>query len=237
METKMGPKGTPASRIRAGTGEVDSHSWRWKVLFVCFVYFAVAPFPGLAAETKTVVFLGDSLTAGYGLANPAAEAYPALIRQKIDDAGLPWRVVNAGLSGDTTAGGLRRINWLLRQPIDILVLALGGNDGLRGIDPAVTRQNLEGIIDRTRARYPAVRIVLAGMQMPANMGEGYTGEFRGVFPAVARVKHCTLIPFLLEGVGGVPSLNQADMIHPTAAGQRRVADNVWSTLRPLLTAP
>lgn len=190
-----------------------------------------------AAETRTIVFLGDSLTAGYGLANPAAEAYPALIQQKIDDAGLPWRVVNAGLSGDTTAGGLRRINWLLRQPIDILVLALGGNDGLRGIDPAVTRRNLEGIIDRTRAKYPAVRVVLAGMQMPANMGEGYTEEFRDVFPAVARVKHCTLIPFLLESVGGVPELNQPDMIHPTPAGQRLIAATVWSTLRPLLSTP
>ena len=189
---------------------------------------------GLAAEPKTIVCLGDSITAGYGLANPAAEAYPALLQEKIAGHSLAYRVVNAGLSGDTTAGGLRRINWLLRQHIDILVLALGGNDGLRGIPPEVTRSNLVGIIDAVRSRYPSARIILAGMQMPTNLGEDYTSRFRAIFPAVAEEKHCILIPFLLEGVGGEPNMNQADMIHPTAEGQTLVADNVWKTLVQIL---
>ncbi|MCF7687427.1 MAG: arylesterase [Cephaloticoccus sp.] len=190
-----------------------------------------------AAEPKTIVCLGDSITAGYGLDNPAAEAYPALLQDKIDAHAMPYRVVNAGLSGDTTAGGLRRIDWLLRQRIDVLVLALGGNDGLRGIPPEVTRSNLAGIIDRVRVKYPDTRIILAGMQMPANLGESYTTRFRALFPAVARGKHCTLIPFLLEGVGGVPELNQADMIHPTAAGQVLIATTVWSILQAALPHP
>ncbi|MCB1105276.1 MAG: arylesterase [Cephaloticoccus sp.] len=186
------------------------------------------------AATKTIVCLGDSLTAGYGLPNPAAQAYPALIQDKIDAAKLPWRVVNAGISGDTTAGGLRRIDWLLRQPIDILILALGGNDGLRGVDPAVTRENLIGIIERARTRYPNIEIILAGMQMPANLGPDYQTRYREVFPTVATAKDCALIPFLLEGVGGDPNLNQPDMIHPTAAGQQRIAETVWAVLRPKL---
>src|SRR5690606_13488473 len=123
-----------------------------------------------ASETKAIVCLGDSLTAGYGLPNPEAQAYPALLQEKIDATNLPWRVINAGISGDTTSGGLRRINWVLRQRIDILILALGGNDGLRGVDPAVTQENLIGIIDRARVRYPDIKIILAGMQMPANLG-------------------------------------------------------------------
>lgn len=188
----------------------------------------------LAATPRTIVCLGDSLTAGYGLPNPGAQAYPALLQDKIDAAGLPWRTVNAGVSGDTTAGGLRRINWLLRQRIDILILALGGNDGLRGIDPAVTAENLAGIIDRVRTRYPEVRVVLAGMQMPANLGPDYQERYRKTFPQVASAQDCTLIPFLLEGVGGVPELNQPDMIHPTPRGQEIMAATVWTTLRPLL---
>lgn len=187
-----------------------------------------------ADERGTIVFLGDSLTAGYGLDNPAAEAYPALIQEKIDAAGLPWRTVNAGVSGDTTAGGLRRIDWLLRQRIDILVLALGGNDGLRGVPPDETRRNLAGIIGRVRARHPAVRVVLAGMQMPVNMGDGYREEFRKIFPELAAAHDCRLIPFLLEGIGGDPKYNQADLIHPTAEGQRVIASHVWTVLAPML---
>jgi acyl-CoA thioesterase-1 len=189
---------------------------------------------GLAAAGPTIVFLGDSLTAGYGLQNPAAEAYPALIQEKLRAAGLPHRVVNAGISGDTTAGGLRRLNWLLRQPVDVLVIALGGNDGLRGLDPAVTRANLQGIIDRTRAKYPSARLVLAGMQMPANMSEEFTRAYREIFPELAAANRITLIPFLLEGVGADPALNQPDLIHPTAEGQRRIADNVWPWLQTVL---
>jgi len=135
-----------------------------------------------AEDRKTIVFIGDSITAGYGLDNPSAQAYPALIQEEIDAAGLDYRAVNAGLSGDTTAGGLRRINWLLRQKIDILVLALGGNDGLRGVAPDTTRENLIGIIERTRAPYPQVKILVAGMQMPANMGDDYATEFRNLVP-------------------------------------------------------
>lgn len=187
-----------------------------------------------AAEPRTIVFFGDSLTAGYGLDDPAREAYPALIREKIDSARLPWRVVNAGLSGETTSGGLRRVDWILRQPIDIFVLALGANDGLRGIEPAVTAANLQAIIDRVRAKYPAIPIVLAGMQMPLNMGEDYAREFAATFPAVAARNQVTFIPFLLAGVAGRAELNQPDGIHPNAAGAAVVAENVWAALHPLL---
>jgi acyl-CoA thioesterase I len=180
------------------------------------------------------VFFGDSLTAGYGLDDPASEAYPALIQQKIDAAHLPWRVVNAGLSGETTAGGLRRVEWTLRSPADVFVLALGANDGLRGIEPAISRANLQGIIDRVRARCPAATIVLAGMQMPPTMGENYAREFAAVYSDVARENHLGLIPFLLAGVGGQAELNQPDGLHPTARGHAIVAENVWTVLRPLL---
>ena len=187
-----------------------------------------------ADDRKTIVFIGDSITAGYGLDNPSAQAYPALIQEKIDEAQLDYRAVNAGLSGDTTAGGLRRINWLLRQKIDILVLALGGNDGLRGVAPETTKENLIGIIERTRATYPHVQILVAGMQMPANMGGDYIKTFRNLFPVVASQTQCELIPFLLEGVGGNPELNQIDLIHPTAEGQRLITETVWLSLKPLL---
>lgn len=187
-----------------------------------------------AAETRTVVFFGDSLTAGYGLDDPASEAYPALIQKKITAAKLPWRVVNAGLSGETTSGGLRRVEWILRQPVDVFVLALGANDGLRGIEPAVTQASLQGIIDRVRAKYPAAKIVLAGMQMPSNMGEDYTRPFAAIYPVLAEKNHLVLIPFLLADVGGHMDLNQADNIHPNAAGAAKVADTVWQSLHPLL---
>lgn len=185
-------------------------------------------------ETRTIVILGDSLTAGYGLDNPAADAYPALLQKKIDDAKFPWRVINAGISGDTTAGGVRRIKWVLNQKVDLLVIALGGNDGLRGVSPAVTQNNLQSIIDQARATYPEILIIVAGMQMPANMGTAYTKEFREIFPAVAEKNDAPLVPFLLDGVGGRPWLNQPDFIHPTAAGQKILADNVWKVLKPVL---
>lgn len=210
-----------------------------RLAFVCLAYFAghqlAAESPPVGkSEPRTVVFFGDSLTAGYGLDDPASEAYPALIQDKIDAAHLPWHVVNAGLSGETTAGGLRRVDWILRQPVDVFVLALGGNDGLRGIDPAVTRANLQGIIDHVRAKNPATQIVLAGMIMPPDMGEDYTKEFSAVFPAVAAKNTITFLPFLLEGVAGRPELNQSDGKHPTAAGHVMVAETVWKILRPLL---
>lgn len=185
-----------------------------------------------AVEKKSVIFFGDSITAGSGL--DPDEAYPALIGKKIEEAGLSARVVNAGLSGETTAGGLRRVDWVLRQPVDIFVIELGANDGLRGIPPETSRSNLQAIIDRVREKHPGVQIVLAGMQLPTNMGAGFTGKFAGIFPRLAADNRIALIPFLLEGVGGVASLNLADGIHPNAEGHRIVAETVWTTLRPLL---
>ena len=194
---------------------------------------ASAPAP-TATEIRNIVIFGDSLTAGYGLEDPATAAYPALLQQKIDAARLPYRVVNAGLSGDTTAAGLRRVDWILRQPVDIFVLALGGNDGLRGIDPGLTRANLQSILERVHAKNPSAKLVLAGMQMPPSMGADYTKAFGDMYPAVATKTGATLIPFLLAGVGGDPRLNQRDRIHPTAEGQAILAETVWQALRPLL---
>ena len=184
---------------------------------------------------RTILCLGDSLTAGYGLAEPGSEAYPALLQQKIRAAGQRETVViNAGVSGDTSAGGLRRIDWLLRQQVDVLVLALGANDGLRGIPTDETRRNLQGIIDKARAKYPAVRVLLAGMMLPPNFGSEYTERFKALFPALAEENHATLIPFLLQDVGGIVNLNQRDGVHPTAEGQRIIANTVWNKLKPLL---
>jgi acyl-CoA thioesterase-1 len=200
----------------------------WRTAFFCLTLAA-----GLgAAEPRSIVFFGDSLTAGAGV--DPDQAFPAIIQRKLDAAGLPWRAVNAGLSGETTAGGARRLAWILRQRVDLFVLALGGNDGLRGIEPAATRANLQAIIDGVRAKYPAAKIVLAGMQMPQNMGPDYTRDFAAIFPELAKTNGATLIPFLLEGVGGVPALNQPDGIHPTPEGHVAVAETVWTIIRPLL---
>ena len=190
--------------------------------------------PVLGAETpaKTVVFLGDSLTAGLGV--QPSEAFPALIAEKIRAAGLPFEVQNAGLSGDTSAGGLRRIDWLLQRPIDILVIELGANDGLRGLELKSMKANLQAIIDKTKAKNPQVKIVLAGMQVPPNLGPEYANGFQRVFAELARENNATLIPFLLEGVGGHRELNQQDLIHPSPAGHRMIADLVWRTLEPIL---
>jgi acyl-CoA thioesterase-1 len=190
---------------------------------------------GIATASDTapvVLFFGTSLTAGLGL--EPEEAYPELIQQKIDAAGLGYRVVNGGVSGETSAAGLRRIDWLLQQRVAVLVLELGANDALRGQDLAAARANLQAIIDRTRARYPGARIVVAGMEAPPNLGSRYTREFRGLFVALARDNGAAFIPFLLDGVGGVAELNQPDGIHPNAAGARVVAENVWRVLGPLL---
>ena len=204
-------------------------------LALVFLFSLVLAAVSLRAEdTHTVVFFGDSLTAGYGLDDPASEAYPALIQEKITAAKLPWRVVNAGLSGETTSGGLRRVEWILRQPVDVFVLVLGANDGLRGIEPAVSSANLQGIIDRVHAKDPAAKIVLVGMQMPPNFGEEYTRAFAAMYPALAAKNHLTLVPFLLEGIGGRSELNQPDGIHPTAQGHAIAAETVWRALRPLL---
>jgi acyl-CoA thioesterase-1 len=188
--------------------------------------------PAATDSAKHIVFFGNSLTAGYGL--DPSEAFPAVIQEKIDSLKLPYKVVNAGLSGETTAGGKGRIDWLLQQPLDVFVLELGGNDGLRGIPVSETGKNLQDIIDRVKARYPQAKILLAGMQVPPNMGSKYAGEFRSVFRSLADKNKIPLVPFLLEGVGGIPELNQPDGIHPTARGHQIVANNVWEVLKGML---
>ena len=182
-----------------------------------------------ARAQKTILFFGNSLTAGYGL-EPAL-AFPALIQKKIDSLQLPYKVVNAGVSGETSSGGNSSIDWILKQPVDVFVLELGANDGLRGIPIQETRRNLQSIIDKVRARYPEAKLVMAGMQIPPNMGQQYATEFRNVFTDLAQKNNMALIPFLLEGVGGELKLNQEDGIHPTAEGHEIVAGNVWNVLK------
>lgn len=209
---------------------------------VLFAALSVTPVGSASAQSTTqkssdlrvIVVLGDSLTAGYGI--DRAEAYPALLQQRINTKGWNFTVLNAGQSGDTTADGLRRIDWLLERRINVLILALGGNDGLRGIDPDVTKTNLQTIIDHAKLKYPDIRIVLAGMAMAPNMGKDYVSRFQAIYPDLAKQNQAALIPFLLEGVGGHPDSNQDDMIHPTAEGQKVVAENVWRVLQPLLQA-
>jgi acyl-CoA thioesterase I len=186
----------------------------------------------VATERKNILFFGTSLTAGYGL--DPTEAYPALIQDRIDSLKMPYNVINGGLSGETSAGGKARIDWLLKQRVDIFVLELGANDGLRGLPVAQTTKNLQAIIDRVKAKYPDVKMVLAGMQVPPNMGAKYAADFKNMFPALAKKNQMALIPFLLDKVGGVPKLNQADGIHPTAEGDKILAENVWVVLKDLL---
>jgi acyl-CoA thioesterase-1 len=191
-----------------------------------------APAPPAEGERGRVVFLGTSLTAGHGL--DPEQAYPAVIQRKIDSAGLRFEAVNAGVSGETSAGARRRIDWLLRQPVSVLVIETGGNDGLRGLEPDSLRSNIQFMIDQARKLSPAPAIVLVGMRAPPNLGFGYARRFREVYPELAEKNDLPLVPFLLEGVAGVGGLNQADMIHPTAKGQQRMADVVWKVLEPVL---
>jgi len=181
---------------------------------------------------KNILFFGTSLTAGLGL--DPSEAYPALIQNRIDSLNLPYKVINGGLSGETSAAGKSRIDWLLKQPIDIFVLELGANDGLRGLAVDETTKNLQAIIDKVKAKYPNVKMVMAGMQVPPNMGANYANDFKDMFPALAKQNDMVLIPFLLDKVGGVPKLNQQDGIHPTAEGDRILAETVWGYLKGLL---
>ena len=180
------------------------------------------------AKIKTIVFFGNSLTAGYGLS--PSQAFPALIQNKIDSLKLPYKVINAGVSGETSSGGNSRIDWILRQPIDVFVLELGANDGLRGIPLSETRKNLQSIIDKVKSKYPGVKLVLAGMQIPPNMGQKYSTEFRNIYPELATKNGMILISFILEGVGGELKLNQEDGIHPTAEGHAIIAGNIWSVM-------
>lgn len=183
-------------------------------------------------KQKTIVFFGNSLTAGYGV--DPAEAYPALVQDIIDSIKLGYKVVNAGVSGETSAGGNGRIDWILRQPLDVFVLELGGNDGLRGIPLTETRKNLQAIIDKVKAKYSDSKIVLEGMQIPPNMGQQYATDFKNIYPELASKNNATLIPFLLKGVGGDAKLNQQDRIHPTPEGHKILAQTVWEVLKDIL---
>lgn len=184
------------------------------------------------SPTPVVLFFGDSLTAGYGLS--PEEAFPALIEKNITKSGKKVKVVNAGLSGETSAGGLSRIDWILRQPVDVFVLELGANDGLRGLPLDQTRTNLQGIISKVKGKYPTAKLVLAGMMVPPNMGENYSNEFKKIYPDLAKKNGATLIPFLLENVAGNEKLNQADGIHPNTEGHKLVAEHVGKFIEKLL---
>ena len=186
--------------------------------------------PAPVAARPRIVALGDSLTAGLGLS--PEEAYPALLQQRLDREGLRYEVVNAGVSGDTSAGGLRRVDWALEGDVKVLIVALGGNDALRGLPVEQLRDNLREII--TRARQRGIKVILAGMEAPPNFGAGYTAAFRQTYQDLAEDHDVVLLPFLLDGVAGLPDMNQTDGIHPTADGAQKVADNVWAALQPLV---
>ncbi len=187
---------------------------------------------GSELPQKTILFFGNSLTAGYGL--DLSQAFPELIQQKLDSLAYDYKVINAGLSGETTSGGRERIDWVMQQAVDVFVLELGANDGLRGIPLEETEANLQAIIDYVRAKSPKVKILLAGMQIPPNMGQPYIQQFQQIYPRLAEKNEVALIPFLLEGVAGEPTLNLEDGIHPNETGQKIVAETVWQYLKPLL---
>jgi acyl-CoA thioesterase I len=197
------------------------------ILLIVAIFFFQSALP-----PKSMLFFGDSLTAGYGLS--PEEAFPALIEKELNKKPNTVKVTNAGLSGETSAGGLARIDWVLRQPIDVFVLELGANDGLRGLPIDQTRKNLQGIIDKVKAKYPKVKLVLAGMMVPPNMGKQYSAEFKNIYPELAKKNNATLIPFLLDGVGGNEKLNQADGIHPNVEGHKIVARNLSVILGKLI---
>jgi acyl-CoA thioesterase-1 len=182
-----------------------------------------------AVKVKTILFFGNSLTAGYGV--DPSEAFPALIQNKIDSLKLGYKVINGGVSGETSSGGNSRVDWILKQPVDIFILELGGNDGLRGIPLTETKKNLQAIIDKVKGKYHGAKLILAGMKIPPNMGQKYATEFANLYSGLAAKNRVTLIPFLLQGVGGESKLNQKDGIHPTAEGHKIVAENVWIVLK------
>jgi acyl-CoA thioesterase-1 len=184
------------------------------------------------SDQKIILFYGNSLTAGYGI--DADDAFPGLTQTRIDSLGLDYKVINGGLSGETTAGGLSRLDWFLEDKPEIFILELGGNDGLRGIAITETKSNLLAMVDKVRAKFPETKIILAGMQIPPNMGQEYSNEFKEIFPAVAKEKNIALIPFLLQSVGGIPELNLPDGIHPTEEGHQIVFETIWPYIQPEL---
>lgn len=222
-----------ASALLAACGNPEPSSGEGAAVDSTMVVPSEARVPSDTAPV--VVFLGTSLTAGMGVEREA-DTYPSVLAAMADSAGLPFTLINAGVSGETSAGGLRRLDWALREPLDVLFLELGANDGLRGQAPSVMAENLSEIIQRTRTRYPDVRILLASMEAPPNLGLEYTAAFRAVYPAVAEAEAVELIPFLLDGVAGVAELNQDDRIHPNPEGHRRTALNAWPYLEEALRA-
>ncbi|GAB5408397.1 MAG: arylesterase [Balneolaceae bacterium] len=196
------------------------------------ILFLLSSASVLAQEKKTILIFGDSIAAGYGI--EPSQAFPALIQDRIDSLGMSYEVINGGLSGETSAGGLRRINWVLQREVDIMVLELGGNDGLRGIDLSSTKENLQEIIDRALTNNPKMEILIAGMQVPPNLGIEYTREFQGLYPDLAKKNKLKLIPLILNKVGGRDEYMQPDQIHPNVAGHRIVANIVWESLYPFL---
>jgi len=203
-----------------------------KTLIITFFFLGLLVELKAQEEEKLIVFFGNSLTAGLGLEQE--QAFPAIIQEKIDEVGMDYRVVNAGLSGETSAGGLNRVDWVIKQEVDVFVLELGANDGLRGLPLESTRQNLQGIIDKVKSKYPEAKIVLAGMMVPPNMGADYGSEFVRIYPELSKENDAKLIPFLLEDVAGNPDLNLPDGIHPNVEGQKIVAENVWEVLEAVL---
>jgi acyl-CoA thioesterase I len=203
-----------------------------RILSVAFVIIFTKMLSIAQDDKKVILFYGNSLTAGMGL--DMEQAFPNLIQQKLNKIREDYLVVNAGLSGETSAGGFNRIDWVLQQKIDIFVLELGANDGLRGLPLESTRQNLQGIINKVKQKYPEVKVIIAGMRVPPNMGADYVSEFVKIFPELAKNNNAKLIPFLLDGVAGNPDLNLPDGIHPNVEGHQIVADNVWKTLTLLL---
>ena len=183
-------------------------------------------------DKKNIVFFGNSLTAAYGLS--PEQGFAGLIAHKLDSLDMPFEVVNAGISGETTAGGLARIDWILKQPVHVFILELGGNDGLRGIDPKSTYDNLSSIVEKVKEAYPEAEVLITGMEAPPNMGDDYTQAFRAVFPRISEEKNIALMPFLLDGVAGDPDLNLPDGLHPNPSGHRIVANNLFTYLEPLL---
>jgi acyl-CoA thioesterase I len=198
-----------------------------KYLLLIAAFLLVQP-----SAPKTILFFGDSLTAGYGLSTEVA--FPALVEKQLNKGAQRVKVINAGLSGETSAGGLSRIDWILRQQVDIFVLELGANDGLRGLPVSQTISNLQSIIDKVKARQPNVKIVLAGMMVPPNMGQQYSNEFRNIYPDLAKKNKATLIPFILDGVAGEEKLNQPDGIHPNVEGHQIIANNLVKVFEPLI---
>lgn len=194
--------------------------------------FAVSGVQAQSSEQKRILFFGDSITAGLGVDN--SQAFPALIQDKIDSLGLNYEVVNGGLSGETSAGGLRRIDWVLQRKVDIFILELGGNDGLRGIELSSTKTNLQRIIDKVQTKYPEVQIILAGMQVPPNLGQEYTQQFESIYPELAEENELPIIPMILDKIGGNENYMQGDGIHPTPEGHRVIAETIWQKLKPQL---